>query len=117
MAIQVVSEWLITSDLVSEVAFRIDVPEPDRGRWMLSYLPTKRRLTREQALVGVRLAELLLCESVCENSESDLLVARLHAEELDMDLSDAMCLLALRAIEYSGDETGPLNSRAREAVR
>lgn len=103
MAIQVPSDWLITSDLVQEVAFRIDVPEPDRGGWMLSYLPTHRRLSRDQALVGVRLAELILAESGCPATESDLLLARLHAEELELELTDAMCLLALRcgALEES----------------
>ncbi|MVU83552.1 hypothetical protein GPX89_40735 [Nocardia sp. ET3-3] len=116
MAIQV-SEWLVTSDLVDEAAFRIDVPGPDRGTWILSYLPTHRRLSRDQALVGVRLAELILSEFVSLNSESDLLVARLYAEELELELTDAMCLLALRGGEFRASEFESRNCVAQQVIR
>ncbi|MEV0028529.1 hypothetical protein [Nocardia sp. NPDC050793] len=89
------SEWLITSDVAQEVAFRVDLPETGRGRWVLSYLPTHRRLTRAQALTGLVLAEQVLLEQ--DSGPFDAEIAALHAAELGLTLHDVMCLLALRA--------------------
>lgn len=84
---------------------------------MLSYLPTYRRLSRDQALVGVRLAELILDDSIYRNAESDLLVARLHAEELELELTDAMCLLALRSGEFGESASEPRNCAEQQVIR
>ncbi|MGW4352114.1 hypothetical protein ACWELJ_08470 [Nocardia sp. NPDC004582] len=89
-------EWLITSDVAHEVAFRVDVPERGRGRWVLSYLPTTRRLTREEALAGVRLAESILLGFPGPAAEFDTESATLYAALIGLTLTDAMCLLALR---------------------
>ncbi|MFE5283387.1 hypothetical protein ACFRAQ_00260 [Nocardia sp. NPDC056611] len=101
-------EWLITSDVAHEVAFRVDVPERGRGRWVLSYLPTTRRLTREQALAGVRLAELILLGFPGPTAEFDAEAATLHAALIGLGLTEAMCLLALR------DTGGDAEAESRE---
>ncbi|MGV9665728.1 hypothetical protein ACWDUL_12310 [Nocardia niigatensis] len=97
--------WLITSDVAHEVAFRVDVPEENRGRWVLSYLPTSRRLTRDQAVAGVVLAEMILLGLLRPGGEFDGEVAALHAGMIGLTVTDAMCLLALRdnGSERSGD--------------
>lgn len=111
-------EWLITSDVAHEVAFRVDVPEPGRGRWVLSYLPTTRRLTREQALAGVRLAELILLGFPGHTGEFDAESATLHAALIGIGLTEAMCLLALRDTDAAADaeprEEG--DTRARRPI-
>ncbi|WP_194816894.1 hypothetical protein [Nocardia sp. XZ_19_385] len=90
-------EWLITSDVALEVAFRVDLPEPGRGGWVLSYLPTSLRFTREQALSGIVLAEMILLEQLSPAQPLDREVAQLRAAELGVTLLDVMCVLALRA--------------------
>ncbi|WP_435591477.1 hypothetical protein [Nocardia sp. bgisy118] len=91
------SEWLMTSDVAQEVAFRVDLPETGRGRWVLSYLPTHRRLTRAQALTGLALAEQVLLDQDSDTPPFDTEIATLHAAELGLTLYEVMCLLALRA--------------------
>ncbi|MEU1207630.1 hypothetical protein [Nocardia sp. NPDC005825] len=110
------NEWLITSDVAHEVAFRVDVPEPGRGRWVLSYLPTTRRLTREEALAGVRLAELVLLGFSGPAGEFDAESATLHAALIGLGLTDAMCLLALRDTGGAA-ETEPRQERGPRARR
>ncbi|MEU0544390.1 hypothetical protein ABZ319_31420 [Nocardia sp. NPDC005978] len=90
------TDWLITSDAAHEVAYRIDVPEPGRGRWVLSYLPSSFRVTREQALAGIVLAELILAGLFCPGRELEWDAAGLHARVLGITVPEAMCLLALR---------------------
>lgn len=90
------NDWLITSDVAHEVAFRVDAPEPGHGRWVLSYLPTWFRLSREQAVAGVVLAEMILIGLLRTGGEFDAEVAALHAGILGLTVTDAMCLLALR---------------------
>ncbi|TLF74338.1 hypothetical protein [Nocardia cyriacigeorgica] len=89
------TEWLIISDVALEAAFRVDVPEPHRGRWVLSYLPTHRRLTRDQALAGIVLAEMILMgqHNPCHLDPD---IARMYAAELDLTLVEVMTLLAVR---------------------
>ncbi|WP_330250718.1 hypothetical protein OG874_31555 [Nocardia sp. NBC_00565] len=99
------TQWLITSDVAHEAAFRIDVPESGRGTWMLSYLPTDRRLTRAQALTGMVVAEMILMDQLDPTGRFDLEIAELHAAELGLTLHEVMCLLALRARIGSADET------------
>ncbi|MEV6774270.1 hypothetical protein AB0N05_37105 [Nocardia sp. NPDC051030] len=99
------SDWLITSDVAHEVAFRVDVPEPQRGRWILSYLPTSLRLNREQAIAGVVLAEMILIGLLRPGGQFDGEIAALHAEVLGLTVTDAMCLLALR-VPDDGDAEG-----------
>ncbi|MEC3951452.1 hypothetical protein VMT65_00255 [Nocardia sp. CDC153] len=90
-------DWLISSDKADEVAFRVDVPGEDRGRWVLSYLPTYRRLSRDEAIVGLRLAEMILIGLSSPAGEFDAEVATLHAEMIGVTVTDVMCWLALRA--------------------
>lgn len=116
------SNWMITSDVAHEVAFRIDVPEEHRGRWVLSYLPTYRRLSRDQAMAGVVLAEMILLGLLRPSGDFDEEVAALHAEMIGLTITDAMCLLALREAgrerEARGDEEGEAaRSPRREALR
>ncbi|WP_067840957.1 hypothetical protein [Nocardia lijiangensis] len=101
------SEWLITSDVAQEVAFRVDLPEAGHGRWVLSYLPTHRRLTRAQAFTGLVLAEYLLLEWDSDTPPFDTEIAALHAAELGLTLHDVMCLLALRAGPHAEERPGP----------
>lgn len=91
------TEWLITSDVAHEAAFRIDLPEAGRGKWLLSYLPTDRRLTRAQALAGMVVAEMILMDQLDPSGRFDHEIAELHAAELGLTLHEIMCLLALRA--------------------
>ncbi|MBF6211291.1 hypothetical protein IU433_07030 [Nocardia puris] len=100
------TEWLITSDVALEAAFRIDLPEPHSGRWVLSYLPTAYRLTRAQALAGIVLAEMILLEQIRPSGEFDRHIAALHAAELGLTVQDVLCLLALRA-PRDGDPAAP----------
>ncbi|MFD6162648.1 hypothetical protein ACFWF7_17955 [Nocardia sp. NPDC060256] len=92
------TDWLITSDVAHEAAFRVDLPEADRGKWVLSYLPTNRRLTRNQALTGMVLAEMILLDRL-HPAGFDQEIAHVHAMELGFTLHDIMILLALRAPE------------------
>ncbi|MVU83550.1 hypothetical protein GPX89_40725 [Nocardia sp. ET3-3] len=111
---------MITSDVAHEVAFRIDVPEEHRGRWVLSYLPTYRRLTREQAMAGVVLAEMILIGLLRPRGEFDEEVAALHAEMLGLSVTDAMCLLALRQSgrdRHPDQEGESVRSASRRALR
>lgn len=108
-------EWLITSDVAHEVAFRVDVPEPGRGRWVLSYLPTTRWLTREQALAGVRLAELILLGFPGAAGEFDAESATLYAASIGIGLTEAMCLLALR--DAGGDAAADPREEGDTRVR
>lgn len=96
MAIISAGNWLIASDVAHEVAFRIDVPEPHRGRWVLSYLPTHYRLDRRQAVAGIALAEMIFVELLSPGGEFDAEMAALNAAILGVSLMDVMCLLALR---------------------
>ncbi|WP_141691717.1 hypothetical protein [Nocardia brasiliensis] len=93
--------WLITSDVVHEAAFRVDLPEADRGTWVLSFLPTKRRLSRDQAVTGMALAEMIVLGRSHAGGPLDAEIAHLHATELGMTLHDVMSLLALRAPDGS----------------
>ncbi|MQY22499.1 hypothetical protein [Nocardia macrotermitis] len=100
------SEWLITSDRILEVAFRVDLPESHRGMWLLSYLPTRLRLTREQAVVGMTLAEIVLTGQLDETDELLPEIAHLYADRLGFTLADIACMLALRSSSDLGCEVG-----------
>ncbi|WP_378734372.1 hypothetical protein [Nocardia brasiliensis] len=100
------TDWLITSDVAQEAAFRIDLPEEDRGKWVLSYLPTSRRLTRDQALAGMALAEMIVLDQLYPVG-LDQEVAQLHAAELGLALHDVMSLLAMRAPAGSTEPEEP----------
>ncbi|WP_024801902.1 hypothetical protein [Nocardia sp. BMG51109] len=101
----VATDWLITSDVALEVAFRIDLPGPDRGRWVLSYLPADHRITRSQALAGVLLAELMVLEPLGTGDDWDVDMASAYAADLGLSLTEALTLLALRA--FAAPEYGP----------
>lgn len=112
------TDWLITSDVAHEAAFRVDLPEQDRGSWILSYLPTNRRLSKNQAMAGMVLAEMIVLGGLYPaglNHE----VAQLHAAELGSTLHDIMSLLALRAPAESPEpdvDGCPIDDRARSAA-
>ncbi|QIS06514.1 hypothetical protein F5X71_33195 [Nocardia brasiliensis] len=109
--------WLITSDVVHEAAFRIDLPEADRGTWVLSYLPTKRRLSRDQAMTGMALAEMIVLDGSPSGGPRATEIAELHAAELGMTLHDVMSLLALRAqADPEPAPTTPPGDRHRSAA-
>jgi len=91
------TEWLITSDQVLEAAFRIDLPEPHQGMWMLSYLPTHLRLTRDQAMIGMTLAETVLAGQLDDCDYLAREVAQLRANELGFTFYEVACLLAARS--------------------
>ncbi|WP_405160353.1 hypothetical protein OG203_28515 [Nocardia sp. NBC_01499] len=100
------TDWLITSDVAHEAAFRVDLPENDRGKWVLSYLPTNRRLTRDQAMTGMVLAEMIVLDYL-HPVGLDQEVAHLHATELGLTLHDVMSLLAMRAPAESAEPDTP----------
>ncbi|MBF6172963.1 hypothetical protein [Nocardia blacklockiae] len=110
----VATDWLITSDVALEVAFRIDLPGPDRGRWVVSYLPADRRFTRDQALAGVVLAEMVMFELPDEGGDWDSDVASVFAAELGLSLTEALCLLALRAAGITADDESGEDGEAPE---
>lgn len=91
------AEWLISSDIVDEMAFRIDVPGRDRGRWIVSFLPPGFRLTEKQALTCMELAEMILLTLESSVGTLELEFARIRANELDLSLEDLMWLLAARS--------------------
>ncbi|WP_157117490.1 hypothetical protein [Nocardia vaccinii] len=91
------TEWLITSDRILEVAFRVDLPESHRGMWILSYLPTRLRLSREQALIGMTLAEIVLTGQFDDTGDLVPEIAHLYADGLGFALVDVACMLAARS--------------------
>ncbi|QLY32208.1 hypothetical protein [Nocardia huaxiensis] len=98
------TDWLLTSDVADEAAFRVDVPEPEWGRWVLSYLPTSMRVSKEQAIAGLVLAEMILIGLLRAGGEFDGEMAALHADALGLTVTDVMCLLALREQGRGADE-------------
>lgn len=95
------NDWLITSDIADEVAFRIDLPGPDRGRWVVSYMPLDRRYTREQAVASIALAEAILIAITGPHGTGGVDTERAghHANTAQVSLEQAACLLALRGID------------------
>ena len=91
------TEWLITSDRILEVAFRVDLPETHCGMWILSYLPTRLRVTREQAVIGMTLAEIVLTGQFDDADALVPEVAHLYADRLGFPLVDVACMLAVRS--------------------
>ncbi|MEV6215748.1 hypothetical protein [Nocardia sp. NPDC051833] len=96
MAIIQTAEWLVTSSVAQEAAFRIDLPGPDRGRWTLSYLPGVA-LTEAQAISGLVLAEMILLDTDFRTTGLDREIAELRAAEFGLTLTTVMALLAARA--------------------
>lgn len=91
------ADWLISSDIVDEVAFRVDIPGDDQGKWIVSFLPTEFRLTEKQALTCMELAEMVLLALESPVDSLDLEFARIRATELGLSLEDLMWLLAARS--------------------
>ncbi|WP_153411424.1 hypothetical protein [Nocardia macrotermitis] len=109
------AEWLISSDIVEEVAFRIDIPGGDQGRWIVSFLPPEFRLTEAQALTCLELAEMVLLALESPVGTLELELARIRATELELSLDDLMWLLATRSStlrEDSAPETSGSSSQA-----
>ncbi|MFE3752806.1 hypothetical protein ACFXO9_00715 [Nocardia tengchongensis] len=90
-----ISGRAITSDMTPETAYL--VPGSDGGRWVLSWLPG-RDLTREQAIDGMALDEILSDLSATDE-EFVLELAALRAESLGMRLEEAVVRLAARILE------------------
>ncbi|MGW4352232.1 hypothetical protein ACWELJ_09070 [Nocardia sp. NPDC004582] len=81
--------------MTPETAHRVS--GPDEGRWVLSWLPG-RDLTREQAIDGMALDEIL-SDLASAEEEFVLELAALRAESLGMRLEEAVVRLAARIIE------------------
>lgn len=90
-----ISGQAITSDMTPETAHL--VPGPAGSRWVLSWLPG-RDLTREQAIDGMALDEIL-SDLASAEEEFVLELAALRAESLGMRLEEAVVRLAARIIE------------------
>ncbi|MTE16672.1 hypothetical protein [Nocardia aurantiaca] len=90
-----ISGRAITSDRTPETAYL--VPGPGGGTWALSWLPG-RDLTREQAIDGMALDEIL-SDPTPADGEFALEIAALRAESLGMRLEDAVVRLFARIVE------------------
>ncbi|MFD3510867.1 hypothetical protein [Nocardia sp. NPDC058666] len=97
MAIVNNAEWFITSDVAHEAAYRFDLPGPSQRRWKLSYLPEYWSLTKEQAVSGLVLAEMIILDTDFATAGLDLELAEIMAAELGLTLTSVMMLLAARA--------------------
>ncbi|MCM6778084.1 hypothetical protein NDR87_31845 [Nocardia sp. CDC159] len=84
----------IVSDITPETAELISGPEGDF--WTLSWLPG-RRLTREQAVHGMVLDEILSDPMLLDDAEA-LELAAVRAAELGLELERAVTLLCLRVV-------------------
>ncbi|MGW4247219.1 hypothetical protein [Nocardia sp. NPDC004722] len=98
----------ITSDITPEVAYYI--PDPGGGSWMLSWLPG-RLLTREQALEGMRLDELLSDPLV--EGEAALWAGGVSAASLGVDLTEVVVRLVARIAERDAWRAGRRGRRSR----
>ncbi|GGK60809.1 hypothetical protein [Nocardia camponoti] len=98
MAIIELAPWYFASDVVHEAAFRIDLPGPDRGYWLLSYLPGFT-FTAHQARIGLALAEMILLDTEFSTAGFDRDLAELQAEELGLTYTGVMLALAARVID------------------
>ncbi|WP_280461795.1 hypothetical protein [Nocardia carnea] len=87
------TDWLITSDVTVEHAYRDN--ESDAAGWRLSWLPD-RPLTREQALAGMMLDVLV---SDPESALTEIAEAEAHAVTLGIRFEQAVILLAQRIEE------------------
>ncbi|WP_067665353.1 hypothetical protein [Nocardia miyunensis] len=109
------AEWLISSDIVDEVAFRVDVPGRAQGRWIVSFLPPEFRLTEAQALTCLELAEMVLLALDSPVDSLELEFARIRATEVELSLEDLMWLLAVRSTtlrEHPAPETSGSSAQA-----
>ncbi|MFG1793212.1 hypothetical protein [Nocardia sp. NPDC049149] len=86
------TEWTITSDITPEWAIR--VPQDDEHEWMLSWLHG-RLLTRDQAIIGMELDELLSVPDLVYDCWHLSLVHD-YANRLGVLLEDAVILLAVQ---------------------
>lgn len=89
--------WTMTSDRTPEYAFRRDGSE--RSDWQLSWF-ADRRLTREQALAGLELDELVSNPDLIEDAVAHAAIAD-RADVLGIDWQDAIVLLARGMIARS----------------
>lgn len=119
-----ITERSITSDLTPEAAYF--VPDPGGGKWLLTWFPD-RLLTREQAIDGMTLDELL--SDPRGDAAAVTRAAAGYAASLGMELADVLVRLYTRAVErdrrsarrgrrsHSGiTERGHGSRRARDAV-
>ncbi|WP_063821672.1 hypothetical protein [Nocardia pneumoniae] len=102
------TEWTMTSDITPEAAYR----DTDTDGWRLSWLPD-RRLTRAQALAGMRLDELLSDPRMVHDRMTQARVD-VYADELGILREHAVILLAKRMaarlekeLRPKGDPTPP----------
>lgn len=92
----------ITSDITPEAAYHL--PDHGDGRWMLTWLPG-RILTREQAIQGMRLDELLSDPRV--DGEAVLRSAAIQAAALGLDPTDVVVRLATRIADRDRRRADP----------
>ncbi|WP_040785221.1 hypothetical protein [Nocardia pneumoniae] len=94
-----ITDSIITSDITPENARLLPIPPGEA--WELSWLPTVA-LTREQAVNGMALDELLSDPGTADNDLA-LEVAALRAAELGISLRDVLLRLYLRIAERDQD--------------
>ena len=102
------TNWLITSDITPETARY--VPTVDGDSWLLSWLPG-RILTRDQAI-----SAMVLDETLSDPNPEDYVIAlelaAIRAEDLGLDLPQAIVLLHARILERDRQLAGTDNRMA-----
>ncbi|UGT43246.1 hypothetical protein LTV02_07620 [Nocardia yamanashiensis] len=91
---------LITSDRTPEFAIRI----PGGEHWLVTWLED-RELSREQA-IGAMILDETLSDPATAAAELGLELAAVHAEQLGLDLREAVLRLSLRMLERAPDPSG-----------
>lgn len=105
-----ITDWMITSDITPETAHYI--PLATGGQWILSWLPG-RALTREQAVSGMVLDEILSTPDPADG-EFALELAGMRAAQLGIVLEDVVLRLAARMLERDGQHREPRSHRRTE---
>ncbi|MFC9999325.1 hypothetical protein [Nocardia sp. NPDC127526] len=89
-----ITPWSISSDLTPEIAVcAIDSTDV----WILSWL-SERELTRDQAISGMALDEIL-SDPEPADSEQALAMAAVHAAELGISLREVVVRLSVRVAQ------------------
>lgn len=106
------TDWAMISDRTPEHAFRVD--GAGAAVWRLSWLP-EHRLTREQALAGMELDELLSDPAAVHDESAQRGVAD-RATALGVRYEQAVILLSRRMIERLRRHSGGRTRREAEPV-
>ncbi|WP_040813244.1 hypothetical protein [Nocardia concava] len=108
-----ITDRSITSDLTPEAAYF--VPDPGGGgKWLLTWFPD-RLLTREQAIDGMTLDELLSDPRADATTVAS--AAAVYANSLGMELADVLVRLYTRAVERDRRSTRRTRGPRRHGPR